>query len=103
LITEFIVHDGNRATGYLPAARLWSALRSPGGRESTAAQAALPLGDPVAENAPLTDALEQLDRDRCDAAPVVDDEGVIVGVITRTALSRAQSIARHLADRDRSS
>jgi Zn-dependent protease len=100
LISEFIVHDGERAIGFLPAGRLWSLLQSPAGRSATVAESALRIGEPVAEDAPLSAALERLDRDQTEAAPVVDGRGTIVGVITRSALTRAQSLTRHLAKQD---
>jgi Zn-dependent protease/CBS domain-containing protein len=98
-ITEFIVHDGTRAVGYLPAARLWAALHTSPPSPETAAEVALPIGMALSESAPLSDALEQLERDRCDAAPVVDDGGTIIGVITRSAVARARVIAHHMKKR----
>jgi Zn-dependent protease/CBS domain-containing protein len=98
-ITEFVVHDGSSAVGYLPAARLWTALRASPSAPGTADEAALGIGSPILASAPLDDALEQLDHDRCDAAPVVDDRGTIVGVITRSAVTRSRAIMRHMADR----
>jgi CBS domain containing-hemolysin-like protein len=100
LSADFIVHDGHRVIGFLPAARLWSLLQTDSGRLQHVSQVALPLGAPVSDEAPLREALEGLDRDRCDAAPVVDGRGTIVGVITRSALTRARSLTRHLARRD---
>lgn len=102
LASEFIVHDGDRATGFLPAARLWGALRSPASSEMCAADAALPLGRPVEAGSRLDEALQRLEEDECDAAPVVDPAGAIVGVITRAALERTRSLTRHLTDRYRS-
>lgn len=98
-ITEFVVHDGELAVGYLPAARLWAALRTSPTPPKTALEAALPIGSAITASAPLTDALEQLDRDGCDAAPVVDDRGSIIGVMTRSAAVRAQAIIRHMEER----
>jgi stage IV sporulation protein FB len=98
-ITEFVVHDGDLAVGYLPAARLWAALRISPFPPKTAVDAALPIGTSISASAPLPGALEQLDRDRCDAAPVVDDDGTIIGVLTRSAVARARAITRHMADR----
>jgi len=98
-ITEFVVHDGNIAVGYLPAARVWAALRASPPSLQTAGDAALPIGSPLSASAPLTDALEQLEHDKSDAAPVVDENGTIVGVITRSAVARARAITRHMRDR----
>jgi stage IV sporulation protein FB len=100
LISEFIVHDGERALGFLPAGRLWSLLQSSATRSSTVVEAALGIGAPVAEDAPVSEALESLDEDQSEAAPVVDGRGTIVGVITRSALTRARSLTRHLAKRE---
>jgi stage IV sporulation protein FB len=98
-ITEFVVHDGTVAVGYLPAARLWAALRTLPPTPESAGDAALPIGTPLAASATLVDALDQLDRDRCDAAPVVDGSGTIIGVLTRSAATRARAITRHMTDR----
>jgi stage IV sporulation protein FB len=98
-ITEFVVHDGTAAVGYLPAARLWAVLRGSPPPSNTAGDAALPIGTPLSASTPLDHALGHLDREGCDAAPVVDDGGTIIGVITRSAVARARAITQHMTDR----
>ncbi len=96
-ISEFVVHDGVRATGYLPAARLWSVLRSPGGAGRTADDAAVPLADPIDAEETLHEALRRLESSGRQAATVVDARGAVIGVVTVVALRRARAIGRHLA------
>ena len=97
LMAAGLVHD---PWLLLAGVLLWSLLQTDEGRLQDVAQAALPIGTPVADDAPRGEALESFDRDRCDAAPVVDGRGTIVGVITRSALTRARSLTRHLAKRE---
>lgn len=100
--SEYVVHDESGPLGFLPAARLWSAVRDPDGRSLTAGEVASPMARGVAPDASLSTALELLEHDQRDVAPVIDHDGRIVGVILRQAIERAQSMNRAVARRDRS-
>jgi len=100
--SEYVVHDGTRALGFLPAARLWASVRQHPGHPGTAGEASSPMAAAIAGDASLSDALDLLEREQRDVAPVVDAQGHIVGVILRQAIQRAQSMNRAVARRDRS-
>jgi len=99
-VNEYFVHDGEKVVGFLPAARLWSAFRSDDPRLQHAAEAALPVADPVPVDATLEEALVAMDRQQRDAAPVIDDQARVVGVITRSLLKRALTLSRAVRERD---
>jgi Zn-dependent protease len=100
-INEFFVHDGQRVVGFLPAARLWSAFRSDDPKLESAADAALPVAEPMSIETTLEDALVEMDRQGLDAAPVVDSDGTVLGVITRGLVKRALMISRAVEKRER--
>jgi stage IV sporulation protein FB len=99
-VNEYFVHDGKRVVGFLSAARLWSAFRSGDPDLKTAAEAALPVAEPLSANTTIEDALVQMDREDRDAAPVLDQNGTVVGIVTRSLLKRALTLSRAVAERD---
>jgi stage IV sporulation protein FB len=96
---DFLVVDQGRLRGYLPAARLWSRVRSdePGARP--AAELAEPLAAPIPAEAPIEEAIDLFSADGPAVAAVVDADGTAVGVVALGDLHRAARLARHASSR----
>jgi stage IV sporulation protein FB len=99
--SEYLVHDGHQALGFLSAARLWREFGSQERRAETALEASIPLAPPVRADESLAVALESLTNAGREAATVLDDQGRVVGLILRSMIERAESLTRAIADRDR--
>lgn len=97
-----LVLESGVPTGHVPLARLWELARRADARRTPIGGYASGLGSPIPADLPLADALDAIggdDADERDAAPVVDADSRVVGLVTRAALERTTSLVRHLARR----
>jgi Zn-dependent protease len=98
-LADFLVIDGGRAVGYLPAARLWSRLRSDEPGTQPVAALAGTLADPISSDVSIEDAVAAFDPNGPDVVPVIDRDGSVIGVAARGDLVRAAQLARHARGR----
>jgi len=98
-LDEFVLIEKGACVGYLPAARLWSGARTEPGAEGSARDAALRVAGDLDPGASLAHALEHLVAAGAEAAAVRDEEGRIIGVVTRSGLLRSLTLTRALVER----
>jgi Zn-dependent protease len=98
-LADFLVVEDGRAVAYLAAARLWSSVRSDRAGTGLAAELAEPLGAAVPAGAAVEEAAERVGAAAAGVAPVVDENGEVVGVVSAGDLQRAAQLARHAVSR----
>jgi Zn-dependent protease len=94
-LANFLIRRRGEIVGYLPAPRLWSALRSDQPGTATVAAIGDELAAPIPADTPIEDAVRLFDHGGPEVAPVVEVDGRIVGVVTIGDLLRAAQLARH--------
>jgi stage IV sporulation protein FB len=96
---DFLVVDKERIVGYLPAARLWSHLRSDERGIAPVGRLAAPVAGPIPGSAAIEDATDWLPPGGPEVAVVADERGAVVGIVGRGDLLRAAQLARHAVAR----
>jgi len=96
---DFLISDRGRVVGYLSAARLWSNVRSDRPGTLPVLGLAQPLADPIPAKTPIEDAVGGFRDGGPDVAPVIDDDGTLIGVVRLGDLTRAVQLARRAQSR----
>ena len=97
-LADFLVLENGRAVAYLAAARVWSRVRSDEAGTGLAAELAEPLAEPIPADTPVEEAADRVGA-AAGVAPVVDEDGEVVGVVSAGDLQRAAQLARHAVSR----
>jgi CBS domain-containing protein len=94
-----VVNDDHRRVGFLSAPRLWAVLRSDEPGTQSVASFARPLSNPISSRAPLDAAICSFADGDPETAPVIDDQGGLIGIVTKADLVRASELARRATGR----